>query len=61
MATVSEDCKYLQTTIEFSIATEAFSCSGKTLISPGSLSLSDSHSLTHSLSHSLSHTHTHTH
>uniref|UniRef100_A0A8C5BM73 DNA topoisomerase n=1 Tax=Gadus morhua TaxID=8049 RepID=A0A8C5BM73_GADMO len=35
MATVSEDCKYLQTTIEFSIGTEAFSCSGKTLISPG--------------------------
>uniref|UniRef100_A0A3Q0REG7 DNA topoisomerase n=1 Tax=Amphilophus citrinellus TaxID=61819 RepID=A0A3Q0REG7_AMPCI len=35
IATVSEDCKYLQTTIEFSIGTEAFSCSGRTLISPG--------------------------
>ncbi|XP_026043499.1 DNA topoisomerase 3-beta-1 isoform X3 [Astatotilapia calliptera] len=35
IATVSQDCKYLQTTIEFSIGTEAFSCSGRTLISPG--------------------------
>jgi len=40
MATVSEDCKYLQTTITFSIATEGFSCSGKTLISPGAPSAS---------------------
>uniref|UniRef100_A0A6Q2XS23 DNA topoisomerase n=1 Tax=Esox lucius TaxID=8010 RepID=A0A6Q2XS23_ESOLU len=35
IATVSQDCKYLQTTISFSIASEGFSCSGKTLISPG--------------------------
>jgi len=35
IATVSEDCKYLQTTIDFTIGKEAFSCSGKTLISPG--------------------------
>lgn len=35
IATVSQDCKYLQTTIEFNVGTEAFSCSGKTLISPG--------------------------
>ncbi|KAA8579166.1 hypothetical protein FQN60_007299 [Etheostoma spectabile] len=34
IATVSQDCKYLQTTIDFNIGTEAFSCSGKTLISP---------------------------
>ncbi|CAB1319263.1 unnamed protein product, partial [Coregonus sp. 'balchen'] len=30
-----QDCKYLQTTISFIIASEGFSCSGKTLISPG--------------------------
>ncbi|KAM6954134.1 DNA topoisomerase 3-beta-1 [Aplochiton taeniatus] len=35
IATVSQDCKYLQTTIQFTIGTEGFSCSGKTLISPG--------------------------
>ncbi|TRY93577.1 hypothetical protein DNTS_005181 [Danionella cerebrum] len=35
IATVSPDCKYLQTTISFSIATENFTCSGKTLISAG--------------------------
>ncbi|XP_077457856.1 DNA topoisomerase 3-beta-1 isoform X2 [Stigmatopora argus] len=35
IATVSPDCKYLQTTIVFNIGTEEFSCSGKTLISPG--------------------------
>ncbi|KAM9360894.1 DNA topoisomerase 3-beta-1 [Symphorus nematophorus] len=35
IATVSQDCKYLQTTIDFKIGTEAFSCSGKTLISAG--------------------------
>lgn len=35
IATVSQDCKYLQTTIDFSIGPEAFSCSGKTLISAG--------------------------
>lgn len=35
IATVSQDCRYLQTTIDFLISTEAFSCSGKTLISAG--------------------------
>uniref|UniRef100_A0A8C2W7N7 DNA topoisomerase n=1 Tax=Cyclopterus lumpus TaxID=8103 RepID=A0A8C2W7N7_CYCLU len=35
IATVSQDCKYLQTTIDFNIGKEAFSCSGKTLISAG--------------------------
>uniref|UniRef100_A0A671RCG6 DNA topoisomerase n=2 Tax=Sinocyclocheilus anshuiensis TaxID=1608454 RepID=A0A671RCG6_9TELE len=35
IATVSPDCKYLQTTISFSIGTESFTCSGKTLISAG--------------------------
>lgn len=35
IATVSQDCKYLQTTIAFSIGSEGFSCSGKTLISAG--------------------------
>lgn len=35
IATVSQDCRYLQTTIDFLIGTEAFSCTGKTLISAG--------------------------
>uniref|UniRef100_A0A671VKN2 DNA topoisomerase n=1 Tax=Sparus aurata TaxID=8175 RepID=A0A671VKN2_SPAAU len=35
IATVSQDCMYLQTTIDFKIGTEAFSCSGKTLVSAG--------------------------
>ncbi|XP_041957877.1 DNA topoisomerase 3-beta-1 isoform X2 [Alosa sapidissima] len=35
IATISQDCKYLQTTITFSVGCEGFSCSGKTLISPG--------------------------
>nr|XP_049620180.1 DNA topoisomerase 3-beta-1 isoform X2 [Syngnathus scovelli] len=35
IATVSQDCKYLQTTIVFTIGTEAFTCNGKTLISSG--------------------------
>uniref|UniRef100_A0A8C6U4A4 DNA topoisomerase n=1 Tax=Neogobius melanostomus TaxID=47308 RepID=A0A8C6U4A4_9GOBI len=35
ISTVSQDCKFLQTTIEFNIGGEDFSCSGKTLISPG--------------------------
>uniref|UniRef100_A0A8C9RW39 DNA topoisomerase n=1 Tax=Scleropages formosus TaxID=113540 RepID=A0A8C9RW39_SCLFO len=35
IATVSHDCKYLQTTISFTIGSEAFSCTGKTLISAG--------------------------
>ncbi|XP_056602830.1 DNA topoisomerase 3-beta-1 isoform X2 [Triplophysa dalaica] len=35
IATVSHDCKFLQTTISFNIATETFTCTGKTLISAG--------------------------
>ncbi|MED6285268.1 DNA topoisomerase 3-beta-1 [Characodon lateralis] len=35
IATVSQDCKYLQTTIDFKIGMESFSCNGKTLISAG--------------------------
>ncbi|XP_067861629.1 DNA topoisomerase 3-beta-1 [Heptranchias perlo] len=35
IATISQDCKYLQTTIAFSINKEHFTCTGKTLISPG--------------------------
>ncbi|XP_061784948.1 DNA topoisomerase 3-beta-1 isoform X2 [Nerophis lumbriciformis] len=35
IATVSQDCKYLQTTITFNIGTETFTCSGKTPISSG--------------------------
>ncbi|KAK7933693.1 hypothetical protein WMY93_004589 [Mugilogobius chulae] len=35
ISTVSQDCKYLQTTISFNIGPEKFSCSGKTLISAG--------------------------
>lgn len=35
IATVSQDCKYLQTTIDFTVGNEAFSCTGKTLISAG--------------------------
>nr|XP_048308371.1 DNA topoisomerase 3-beta-1 isoform X4 [Myodes glareolus] len=35
IATVSHDCKYLQSTISFRIGPEKFTCSGKTVISPG--------------------------
>ncbi|KAG3278757.1 DNA topoisomerase 3-beta-1 isoform X4 [Ictidomys tridecemlineatus] len=35
IATVSHDCKYLQSTISFRIGPELFTCSGKTVISPG--------------------------
>ena len=35
IATLSPDCKYLQTKIAFTAAEEAFSCSGKTPIDPG--------------------------
>ncbi|ELW72593.1 DNA topoisomerase 3-beta-1 [Tupaia chinensis] len=35
IATVSYDCKYLQSSISFRIGPELFSCSGKTVISPG--------------------------
>ncbi|XP_003225161.1 DNA topoisomerase 3-beta-1 [Anolis carolinensis] len=35
IATVSADCKYLQTTITCSVGTERFTCIGKTVILPG--------------------------
>ncbi|XP_054629271.1 DNA topoisomerase 3-beta-1 isoform X3 [Dunckerocampus dactyliophorus] len=35
IATVSQDCKYLQTVITFNIGSETFTCSGKTPISSG--------------------------
>ncbi|XP_057225013.1 DNA topoisomerase 3-beta-1 isoform X2 [Malurus melanocephalus] len=35
IATVSADCKYLQTTIAFSIGPERFTCVGKVVTSPG--------------------------
>ncbi|CAH1786482.1 unnamed protein product [Owenia fusiformis] len=35
IATVSSDCKYLQTTAHFKIGQEKFSCTGKSLIDPG--------------------------
>lgn len=35
IATVSYDCKYLQSTIAFRIGSEHFTCTGKTVISPG--------------------------
>ncbi|XP_039627490.1 DNA topoisomerase 3-beta-1 isoform X1 [Polypterus senegalus] len=35
IATVSYDCKYLQTSIAFSISSENFTCTGKTLLSSG--------------------------
>ena len=35
IATVSPDCKYLQTTVKFSIGQESFSFSGKTVVSQG--------------------------
>ncbi|NIG60281.1 DNA topoisomerase 3-beta-1 [Pontoporia blainvillei] len=35
IATVSHDCKYLQSTISFRIGPERFTCTGKTVISPG--------------------------
>ncbi|XP_057602423.1 DNA topoisomerase 3-beta-1 isoform X2 [Hippopotamus amphibius kiboko] len=35
IATVSHDCRYLQSTISFRIGPERFSCTGKTVISPG--------------------------
>lgn len=37
IATVSYDCKYLQNTISFRIGPEHFTCTVKTVISPGSL------------------------
>uniref|UniRef100_A0A8D1UED5 DNA topoisomerase n=1 Tax=Sus scrofa TaxID=9823 RepID=A0A8D1UED5_PIG len=35
IATVSHDCRYLQSTISFRIGPERFTCTGKTVISPG--------------------------
>lgn len=35
IATVSYDCKYLQNTISFRIGPEHFTCTVKTVISPG--------------------------
>ncbi|KAK9391563.1 DNA topoisomerase 3-beta-1 [Crotalus adamanteus] len=35
IATISADCKYLQTTIVCSVASERFTCIGKTVLSPG--------------------------
>lgn len=35
IATVSADCKYLQTNISFSIGPERFNCVGKVVTSPG--------------------------
>lgn len=35
IATVSHDCRYLQSTISFSIGPEHFTCTGKSVISPG--------------------------
>uniref|UniRef100_A0A8C5RXE3 DNA topoisomerase n=1 Tax=Laticauda laticaudata TaxID=8630 RepID=A0A8C5RXE3_LATLA len=35
IATISADCKYLQTTIACSVASEHFTCVGKTVLSPG--------------------------
>ncbi len=32
---VSPDCKYLQTTVSFEVGQETFTCTGKTLLSPG--------------------------
>ncbi|XP_070567600.1 DNA topoisomerase 3-beta-1-like [Ptychodera flava] len=35
IATVSPDCRYLQTTVSFSIGSESFTLTGKTLLDPG--------------------------
>ncbi|CAI9157407.1 unnamed protein product [Rangifer tarandus platyrhynchus] len=35
IATVSHDCKYLQSSVSFRIGPERFTCTGKTVISPG--------------------------
>eukprot|EP00794_Sanderia_malayensis_P017982 gene17982-19779_t len=35
IATISPDCKYMQTSVTFTVNTEKFGCEGKTLISPG--------------------------
>lgn len=35
IATISSDCRYMLTTVNFAIGTERFSCSGKSLVDPG--------------------------
>ncbi|XP_051623947.1 DNA topoisomerase 3-beta-1 isoform X3 [Manacus candei] len=45
IATVSADCKYLQTTIAFSIDPERFTCVGKVVTSPGFTEIMPWHSI----------------
>ncbi|KAK2522924.1 Top3b [Columba guinea] len=45
IATVSADCKYLQTTIAFSIGPERFTCVGKVVTSPGFTEIMPWHSI----------------
>ncbi|XP_042721854.1 DNA topoisomerase 3-beta-1 [Lagopus leucura] len=45
IATVSADCKYLQTNISFSIGPERFSCVGKVVTSPGFTEIMPWHSI----------------
>ncbi|KAM4649102.1 DNA topoisomerase 3-beta-1 isoform 2-T5 [Amazona ochrocephala] len=45
IATVSADCKYLQTTISFSIGPERFTCIGKVVTSPGFTEIMPWHSI----------------
>uniref|UniRef100_A0A8C3K901 DNA topoisomerase n=1 Tax=Calidris pygmaea TaxID=425635 RepID=A0A8C3K901_9CHAR len=45
IATVSADCKYLQTTISFSIGPERFTCIGKVVTSPGFTEIMSWHSI----------------
>ncbi|KYO39494.1 DNA topoisomerase 3-beta-1 [Alligator mississippiensis] len=45
IATVSTDCKYLQTTISFSIGPEHFTCIGKMVTSPGFTEIMPWHSI----------------
>ncbi|NXA65859.1 TOP3B topoisomerase, partial [Mohoua ochrocephala] len=45
IATVSADCKYLQTTISFSIGPERFTCVGKVVTSPGFTEIMPWHSI----------------
>ncbi|XP_072736678.1 DNA topoisomerase 3-beta-1 isoform X2 [Ciconia boyciana] len=45
IATVSADCKYLQTTISFSIGPERFTCIGKVVTSPGFTAIMPWHSI----------------
>ncbi|XP_037679544.1 DNA topoisomerase 3-beta-1 isoform X2 [Choloepus didactylus] len=45
IATVSADCKYLQSSISFRIGPEHFSCSGRTVLSPGFTEIMPWHSV----------------